>query len=68
MSLSSADGVVTYGYDSTYGVGNWNASQIRVAYRGCDGMSISFASNTRNDRPQVLYGASPSALVSLCLG
>ena len=60
-----ANGVVHHGYNSTFGQGYSNATQIRVAYRGCEGMSISFSTNDRQSAPQVLYGLSKSSLVSV---
>jgi hypothetical protein len=63
----AANGVVHYGYDSSYGSGFNNATQIRLAYRGCDGMSVSFATNSRQQQPQVKYGTSNTSLVSAFL-
>lgn len=63
----AANGVVHYGYNASFGSGFNNATQIRLAYRGCDGMSVSFATNSRQDQPQVKYGTSNTSLVSACL-
>jgi hypothetical protein len=60
----AANGVVHYGYDSTFGAGFNNATQIRLAYRGCDGMSVSFSTNERLSQPEVKYGTFNSSLVS----
>lgn len=53
-----------YGYNSTFGQGFNNATQIRIAYRGCTGMSVSFSTNQRQDTPQVRYGKTNTTLVS----
>ncbi|ORX38727.1 Metallo-dependent phosphatase-like protein [Kockovaella imperatae] len=57
-----ANGVVHYGFNATFNQGYWNASQIRTAYRGCNGMSVSWSTNGRNVVPTVLYGTSNSSL------
>jgi hypothetical protein len=65
---STAKGYVDYGFNSTFGIGWDNATQIRLAYRGCDGMSVSFSTNDRQDTPQVRYGLNSSNLVSRVRG
>lgn len=60
----AANGVVHYGYNSTFGTGFNNATQIRLAYRGCEGRSVSFSTNQRLSGPEVNYGTSNLSLVS----